>query len=243
MDTGPVHGLVEVALGRRPLAEVDDGAAVGPLHLPRQGHPGGMWDLRGDGRRARDDVQSLAPPVVGHLPAARVGVVGAGEHGQQDLGGGHAHRQRHAEVAVVREDDVDLLVESGCAADLRALVALGRHHERGLPHPVERPDLLVEPPRQEDGPVHGEHVVVGQAELGVTVGVRHRRVSGVGEGHRVLLTRVVRIRESRETESMRSKAKAMAASSDVTDSERARVRSADVVARMAATRSRANSGS
>src|SRR5437588_675579 len=64
VDPGQVQGLVEVALGRGPVAEVADRDAVLPPHLRRQGHAGGVGDVGGDRRRSRDDPPLAAAPVV-----------------------------------------------------------------------------------------------------------------------------------------------------------------------------------
>ena len=174
---------MEVALGGGALAEEAHRHLVLAAELGRVGEAGGVGELGGDRRRAGDDVARRPAPVVRHLPAAAVRVVGAGEHGEQDLLDGHAEREHHAGVAVVGQHDVVAGAQRPRRADLGALVALARHDEGGLAHPVEAPDLLVEHPRGEDGAVHAHQVVGGEAELGVAiVEVQHRQVVGGGHG-------------------------------------------------------------
>jgi hypothetical protein len=175
VDAGEVERLVEVALRRRPLTEVADHHLALLAQLGRVGEAGGVGELRGDGGRAGDDVELGRAPVVRHLAAARVRVIGPGEHGEQHLLGGHAEGEDDPGVAVVRQHDVAAGLERPGRSDLRALVTLGAHDEGRLAHPVEAPDLLVQEPAQQDEAVHPHQIVTGEAVFGVPVVQVERR--------------------------------------------------------------------
>ena len=170
VNAGEVQRLVEVAFGRRPVAEVGDGhARVVARHLRGQGHARGVGDVGGDRRRTGDDVQRPAAPVAGHLAPARAGVGGPGEDAEQHVVRRHPECEHHAGVPVVGEHDIVSLADGPRRAHLGTLVALAAHDEGRLAHAVQAPDLLVEPAGQQDGAVHAEQVVVGESQLAVAV--------------------------------------------------------------------------
>ena len=100
-----------------------------------------------------------------------------------DVARAHAERQAGRDRAVERRDPVVALLEGPGDPDLRALVALAADHERDPAGSVEDPHPLVERASERDEPVHGDEVVVGQADGLVarleSVALRHRQL-----GHR-----------------------------------------------------------
>ena len=78
--------------------------------------------------------------------------------------GRHAGAQHDAEVAVVRDPDVDARPERPAGPDLAPLVPRDRDDERRAAHAVLPERRLVDEPGGEHHPVHREQVVVGQPE-------------------------------------------------------------------------------
>ena len=234
VDAGEVQGLVEVALGGGPVAEVAHRHLIAPALLGGQGQAHGMGDVGGDGGGAADDAQVLVAPVVGHLAPARAGVLGPGEHAQEHVVGRHAQGEDDAQVPVVGQHGVVTPADGPGRADLGAFVALGAHHEGGLPHAVEAPDLLVQQARQQDGAIHPDQIGVGEAELAVAVveveGGEVLLLDGLTHGFP--LREVVRMSWMRPTSARRRSARRLAASDVEVPSDAAWAMTAEVVSKM-----------
>src|SRR5205823_9595422 len=82
-----------------------DALPISPL-LGRQRHSGSVQQLGGDRATTRHDVQPPAAEMPGHLPAAAVGILAAGEEREHLISGRHAEPEDDARVAVVGRDPV-----------------------------------------------------------------------------------------------------------------------------------------
>ena len=167
MDTGEVHRLVDLALVGRALAEARLGHDVVAAHPRAHRDSDGVEHLRADRRRQRDDVVRGAAVVAGHLASAGADVVGLCQMGRDDVLGAHAEGQGAGDGPIERCHPVLAMAHRPRGRDLRALMALAADDECDLSGPLHQPHPLVHGAGEQHGPVHREHVVVAEAELGV----------------------------------------------------------------------------
>ena len=176
---GAEHDLVALD-GLVPLRDpVDLGVAE-----PRLGAPDGLEELGAGGAGGADDVEVLVAPVGRHLPAARVGVVGRADGGEELLGGGHAEAEAEGAVAVVGVEPVVGRAEDLGGGGQHALVAGAGDLEEDLVLPLELDLLVVDPAGQQHDAVDVEQV--GLFELGGgsgAAGASGHVTRGRGHGH------------------------------------------------------------
>src|SRR4029453_6394368 len=93
------------------LVAIGTGHAIGKaLHLavaePGLGASDGLEKLGAGRTRGADDVVVFVPPVRGPRAAARVGITGGADCGEQLLGRGHAQAEAERPVAIVGVEPV-----------------------------------------------------------------------------------------------------------------------------------------
>jgi hypothetical protein len=120
----------------------------GPEVKAALGAPRGLNKL-GPGRRRRGDhVEPGVPPVRGHLPPARVGIVPRAHGGEKHLERGHPQLEEERPVAVVGVEPVVSGAEDHPGRDLDRLVAGAADLEEGAVLPLELDLLVVDAPRE-----------------------------------------------------------------------------------------------
>ena len=150
---GAEHDLVAVRL-LVPVGDALDAGVAEPCL--RAAH--GLEELGAGGARRADDVEGLVAPMGRHLPAARVGIVGGADGGQELLRGRHAEAETERAIAVVGVEPVVGGAEDPRGGHQDALVAGARDLEEDLVLPLELDLLVVDPPRQQHEAVHVEQV-------------------------------------------------------------------------------------
>jgi hypothetical protein len=175
VHAGEVHRLVDLALVRGALAVLGHRHDVVAADPGPHGDPDGVEDLRSDRGAQRDDVVRRAAVVPGHLSATGAHVIALGEVGGDDVLGAHPERDRARDGPIERRHPVVMLPHRPGDADLRALVALARDDEGDLAGPLHEPHPLVDPTGEKHVAVHVEHLLVREAELGVSQPHRCRR--------------------------------------------------------------------
>ena len=151
MTAGEVGALVEGALGRRAVAEVDDRARALAFQLLPPGEAGRVRDVGPDRDADRRDVVVRRVPPAGRMAAP------PGEHGRRR----HPAQQPDRRLAVAREDPVVVLERVYRAGLHRLVVPVDRvRADAALPVVDDRP--LVVGAQEHHAAVELDQVVVGE---------------------------------------------------------------------------------
>ena len=102
--------------------------------------------------------------VGGHLPAARIGIVGLGQVCQQGILGPVAQHQIHAQVPVVHPEPVETRLREQAGSCLGGFVAGASDVKEAFALLEQRQHFFIEPPRQQ------HRAIDAQQRVGVEVG-------------------------------------------------------------------------